>query len=251
MAAYLEITTNIKCPNKCLYCPQSLFVERYGTGEQNLSFENFKLAIDKLPLSSTVCFSGFSEPFTNQQTINMILYAFQKGCHVSIFTTLIGMSLEQYKQLQKYNYKYFSIHLPDNGDKSVFPINQKYIDLLQYVNTNRPLGTFIFNRHGENVHDNIKHIIQQSSPIDINNRAGNINLGKTYHCDKNVHCGHSFLFSYSDGGCVLLPDGRVISCCNDFGLEYCFGNLFVQSWDEIKGNIKATGLCKKCSCGII
>ena len=73
MNARFEITTHIGCPMNCVDCPQALLRNRYN-GKRDLSFEDYKAVIDKLPKGIRVDFSGMCEPFCNKSCTDMILY---------------------------------------------------------------------------------------------------------------------------------------------------------------------------------
>jgi hypothetical protein len=32
---------------------------------------------------------------------------------------------------------------------------------------------------------------------------------------------------------VVMPDGSVFACCNDFGCELSIGNLLIQKWGDL------------------
>lgn len=237
MSAFLEITTINKCLNKCVYCPQDLFVSKYK-GCNQLTLDNFKIMIDKLPVNSIISFAGFSEPFVNQSTVDMVEYAFSKGHNVWIFTSLIGLDIDQYKRLLKYSYGYFSIHLPDDLSKTIVPITDKYLETLKFVVNNIPSGNFAFHHHGGNLHKKIKDIVLNSQSIPVHDRSGNLDnedqsIIRTIKLKGKLRCVHAFLFNSNDGGCLTLPNGDVYLCCNDFGLQHKLGNLINQSWQDI------------------
>jgi radical SAM protein with 4Fe4S-binding SPASM domain len=63
---------------------------------------------------------------------------------------------------------------------------------------------------------------------------------------------------------VLLPDGSVVLCCMDFGMQHVLGNLLVQSYEDImngeeinrikdamSGDNREDILCRSCSSAII
>ena len=68
----MEITTVIGCRVQCDFCPQSLLMNRYEKKNDVeeitwgkpivMSFEAFKICVDKLPLDVRIDFSGFAEP---------------------------------------------------------------------------------------------------------------------------------------------------------------------------------------------
>lgn len=56
---------------------------------------------------------------------------------------------------------------------------------------------------------------------------------------KNNHKGKIVCFHGSEsqvGGWapVVLPDGTLILCCQDYGMQHILGNLIEQSWEEIR-----------------
>jgi len=59
----LEITTNVGCPVKCVYCPQDTFLKAYGDGKMTLGLADFTKVLAKLPPGCEIVFSGFSEPW--------------------------------------------------------------------------------------------------------------------------------------------------------------------------------------------
>jgi hypothetical protein len=264
MSAFLEISTMGSCVNKCKYCPYELYKNSYVSDIKKLSLENFKIAIDKLPANSVISFAAFNEPFQNQECADMILYAYSKGHQVWVFSTLIGLDINQYKKLHNVQFGYFSLHLPDSEGYTVVPISQKYLDTLQYVINNPPKGTLIIHHHGGELHDAIKYIVPSSSILTPHDRSGNLQnddsrIIKHEYNSGYIKCGHTFLFNFNEGSGVLLCDGSIALCCSDFGLKHILGNLFTQSWQEImqgeemKKVIKGLSdesidiLCRKCA----
>ncbi len=63
----LEVTTAKVCSVNCYpHCPQLAFRDKYGTvASQQLAYDDFVRAIDSIPSSVTIAFSGFSEPFAS------------------------------------------------------------------------------------------------------------------------------------------------------------------------------------------
>ena len=70
----LEITVNIAkkgCAVACIVCPQEKLSTKYNLYPdkdrvRDLSFKDFKKAIDKVPLSTRIDFSGYTEPYLNK-----------------------------------------------------------------------------------------------------------------------------------------------------------------------------------------
>jgi len=221
----LEITTHIGCPINCVDCPQELLKKRYQ-GKKDLSFEDYKTAIDKLPKDTRVDFSGMCEPFVNKNCTDMILYAFERGFPLALYTTLQGATLIDYERLKGVQYEAFTIHLPDKDGRSTFKITDEYLEVLRLFD---PLA---YSCHGE-VDDRVRGIIKPRHLITfMHDRAGNVEGRPHLSIDQNQP-----LWCLTSGRemnhNVLLPDGTVLMCCMDYGMTGVFGNLFTQSYDEV------------------
>jgi sulfatase maturation enzyme AslB (radical SAM superfamily) len=236
MSAFLEVGTMATCVLNCKYCPQYLIKKQYQSSVKQLSLDNFKLVIDKMPIDSTISFAGFSEPCINPDWVEMVWYAKSKGHRILFSTTLVGMTIDTYNQIKHIQFDYFSVHLPDNNGKTTVPMTQQYKELLEYVCKNPINGIYKFHHHFGDLHNEIKHLIYQSEKAMIYDRAGKIEVQdevKSSSLKGNIKCGHKFMFDYPDGGALLLPNGMCVLCCSDFGLQHVLGNLFTQSWQEI------------------
>lgn len=250
----MEITTKIGCSLNCRFCPQDLLVKSYcsidnrkNTSEviKMMSFNMFKKCIDKIPASIDVHFSGMSEPWQNPECTKMILYAYNKGHSIHVYTTLQGMSRDDYLKIRDLELKSFVLHIPDSEYNSKFKITDSYLNLLRDVIKDTIDGRFKINYyscHGS-VHEAIKELIIFSK-IHVNNqmfdRAGNLHEeGITHSVEKKGKiickwCGGNALDKN-----VLLPNGIVLLCCMDYGMTFPLGNLLKQNFDEIsEGKIK-------------
>lgn len=247
----LEITTKLGCAVNCRYCPQELYIKEYlrtGNGERFLSFENFKICIDKLPGNTFVEFAGFTEPFFNQECIEMIKYAKKKGLRVNLFTTLQGLKPEQLDDILKIEFEEFVLHAPDKQGYAVIPINELYKDMLRkLVNAKKTNGdSFIdyVSAQGD-IPEEIVGILGDDIRIYIvlNDRAGNLGDSCLYgkrrlvgklRCELSRDINHN----------VLLPDGRVVLCSNDWGLKHVMGNLLYESYEQILNGKEAQKIRK-------
>lgn len=274
----LEITTNILekgCPVDCLFCPQRVLSNAYK-GESMLSLENFKKIIDKIPKEITIIFSGLSEPWLNKSATDMVLYAYEKGHQIAVFTTGIGMTIEDIDTLKTIKYPLgpknpligsnglpmlnggFTLHLPDNEGYSKHKITKKYIEFLEYVNKIKSeIDGFRLTCMGT-VHDDIKHIFPVSPKLDLWWRAGNLikeeKLKPELKEFSNKYMNAKVVKEDSTCGCdedlyhnVLLPNGDLILCCMDYNLDHVLGNLLEQEYNDILP-IQNTPfeLCKYC-----
>jgi radical SAM protein with 4Fe4S-binding SPASM domain len=236
----IEITTKLGCSVNCKFCPQDVFIKEYlknDGSERKLTFENFKKCCDKLPKNVLIEFAGFTEPFLNQDCINMITYAKLKGYRLSIFTTLCGVTEEIVDKLLEIQFEEFVYHAPDVEGYSIIPINDNYLNLVRrLVSAKKTNGdNFIdYVCTQGTVPDNIKSILGNDVRIYVvlNDRAGNLKNDSLY--GKHNLCGAlNCELAYDINHNVLLPDGRVILCSNDWGMKHVLGNLLEQSYDEI------------------
>lgn len=199
-----------------------------------MSFDDFKLILDKIPPKSTMSFAGFSEPTINPWLGDMLNEAYKRGFEIMLLTTLFGMTIEKYNDIKDLQYAHFSIHLPDSNNKSDIEVTSDYLEVLEYVINSPPKGNFLFCHHSGDVHPKIKHLINHSYLLEIHDRSGNLDADdvEVRHCYKsgNIACGHRFLNGNSG---LILPNGDVQVCCSDFGLENTLGNIFTDSWDDL------------------
>lgn len=223
---YLEITTKIGCPVMCLKCcPQEVTTKNYRSNQKTLTFENFKTALYHVPEKLPICFSGFSEPFASKDTLKMVKYAFENGHPLLMFTTLFQASRNDVAELTRYNFLEFRLHLPD-GENMKIPVTDEYKDNIFTVMQNIPNLTFSLMNHNFST-DSRENVVRGS-----------------FKGKKKV----GYCFKRTSPQFVMLPNGDVQLCCMDFGLWHKVGNLFVNSYVEIRNNYqgKYFELCSTC-----
>lgn len=269
-APTLEITTIIPlkgCVVDCVFCPQRTLESRYK-GETTLSVDGFKKLIDKVPKEIRITFAGFTEPWMNKYCTDMVLYAHEQGHPVSIFTTGIGMSVEDMQRIKHIPFAPnpnggFILHLPDQGRLAKHPITNGYIKLLEYIKSiEHEIVNFGTMSMGQEMHEDIKHIYPTAPVHEMWGRAGNL-LGEALLKPElnNLKDGYKTVFhGNQDMTCscderlyhnVLLPNGDVSLCCMDYGLENILGNLYNQSYEEIIPQPYSTfKICRSCENGI-
>jgi hypothetical protein len=236
-APTLEITTIIPakgCVIDCVFCPQRILETRYK-GDRILSVDGFKFLIDKVPSEVRITFAGFTEPWMNKNCTDMILYAHEKGHPISIFTTGIGMSIEDISRIKHipfagYPNGGFVLHLPDQEKRAKHPITKSYIELLQHIKNIQSEITNLHIMAMGPVHESVKHIFSDASVPEMWSRAGNL-IGEAllkpeleklsgsykaiFHGNKDMTCNCEEKMYHN----VLLPNGDVSLCCMDYGLE--------------------------------
>lgn len=258
MRPVLEITTKVGCVVNCKYCPQELFIKNYfktGREAKMLSFDVFKKCIDKTPMNTIIEFAGFVEPFLNPECRRMILYANETGRTVSLFTTLRGCNIEDIHAIKNVNYGEFVLHVPDVEGYADIPITKEYLEMLDVVakarkSNGRKLIDYACSQ-GE-VPDIIKECLggEVSISVLLHDRAGNLEDEKLFHTRNiggRIRCELSQTINHN----IMLPDGRVVLCTQDYGMTHVFGNLYEQSYEEVINSAEAVRIkqCMRCSEG--
>ena len=262
----MEFTTSIDVKNgcvvDCVFCPQRTLQNVYK-GERFLSLDNFKIAVDKMPKDIRVTFAGFTEPWLNPKTTEMLLYAHDNGHPVSVFTTGIGMSLDDIERIKHVPFAGnpnggFVLHLPDQERKAKHPITDRYIKVIErFGEVHSQIQNFTLMCMGT-VHESVRHVFPEAPTYQMWSRAGNL-LGESimkpellnrkdeyksvYHGEQPMTCGCLEKLYHN----IMLPNGDVSLCCMDYGLEHILGNLVEQEYDEvIPEDNTCFNLCRFC-----
>lgn len=242
----MEITTQIGCAVNCKFCPQSVLKSKYSNKNpdfKRLSFENFKLCIDRLPKNTLIEFAGFTEPFLNKDCMKMVKYATSKGYKVNMFTTLVGVDEAIFAQLLNVQFEEFVLHLPDVEGFSNIQVDDNYKRMLKsLIDAKKPSGeSFVDYACAQGkISNELETLIQNKIRLYVvlNDRAGNLN-DKRLYCQKNIQGTIRCELSQDINHNVLLPNGDVVLCSNDWGLKHVLGNLLEQSYEEVIGSGEA------------
>lgn len=238
----IEFTTAIGCRLNCTYCPQQLFIGRYrelyGKDNNMLQFNDFKKILEKLQSGGSVSFSGMVEPFSNPDCAKMIKYAFDNGYKVSLFTTLMGMTMKDIELISDVKFSSLTLHIPDAEHNSHFDMNREYFSVLKaFIDK---VQVDYYSCHGT-VHPDIKGYIDRNKYVasKMANRAGNLQRDDVPFVDKKgekgLICGAGTAIKSYGYTPVILPNGVIILCCMDYGLRHVLGNALTQSVEEIFG----------------
>ena len=248
----LEITTKMGCAVNCKFCPQELLLKNYfktGKEDKILSFEKFKACIDKTPMNTIIEFAGFTEPFFNPECRRMILYANETGRTVNVFTTLRGCAVEDINAIKHINFGEFVVHVPDIEGYANIPITEEYLQVLDTViNVKKANGDSLMDyacSQGEipsvikeHLGDNVRVFIS------LHDRAGNLDDENLFHARDikgRIRCELSQTIDHN----IMLPDGRVVLCTQDYGMKHVLGNLYEQDYEEVVNGEEANKV-KKC-----
>ena len=252
----LEITTAVPahgCPLSCVFCPQDNLIASYK-GDQMMSYENFVKVIDKLPQDIHITFAGYCEPYVNRRCTDMILYAHHTGHTVSLFTTGVGMTIEDFERIKNIPFcgvqGGFVLHLPDMEEYFKHHLSRKYMGLMDVIKRNQSqIKNFQSATMGTLAQD-LKSLFPNTFRQTMYTRAGNVKrddlvqiaspaVPTTCGCPERLYHG------------VLLPNGDMSLCCMDYGLKHIHGNLFTQSYDDvIPEDGTSFELCETCENGV-
>lgn len=251
----MEITTKIGCAINCRYCPQDVLLRNYfktGKEAKVLTIEAFKTCLDKMPQNVLIEFAGFTEPFFNPECLKMILYANERGHKLNLFTTLQGMTKAVFEQIKNVRFEEFVLHIPDNEKYSNIPITEEYLELLDIVVAAKKANGEDFVEYAC-CHGSVPEVIQERLKnkvriyISLMDRAGNLDVSNDdrMFSKKNVtgrlRCELSEMINHN----ILLPDGRVVLCTQDYGMKHILGNLLEQSYEEVMSSEEAQRV-KRC-----
>jgi len=241
----VEITTEIGCKVNCKYCPQKLLISRYFKNNnkrtKRMSFDTFKICLDKVPQNTNIYFAGMVEPFQNPECMDMIRYTISKeGYVVAILTTAVGLKEEMALELVKMPIEEFCLHVPDEEEYAKIPLTEEYWKVV----------SILLDAKKSNGQSFIDVCSCQGTPLkefmDINNgrvrvesflhdRAGHLENtdNKLASCAEKLNGEIYCCFSKKLDNNILLPDGTMVLCCMDYGLEYPLGNLCEMSYEDI------------------
>ena len=238
MKKCLEITTKIGCMCNCFYCPQDKLLKNYPDGaSKQLDILDLQLHIlKKIPKDVKIHFSGFCEPFLNFDCINMIKAVYDRGYKVGLYTTTVGMIELDIFLLKKMEINPFVVHrIPNILYADVVDEN---IRLLDKHEIEYEIIT-VSKNDGENKQKMVS-------------RAGNSDCIKHRYIDGPIRCKDNREYQN-----VMLPNGDVYLCCQDYSLENKVGNLFTDSYEDLhksdvfqlvldKMDSKKDVVCRKC-----
>jgi len=223
----LEITCVSACPNRCVYCPQDILSKAY-TANKVMKFGDFKDCIDKLAPKVDIHFSGFGENFLHPDIGKMINYCFNKGHKVWVFTTLRGATIEKLKEIEGLKFDSFLIHLMNEKEQKVV-LDENYYKVLTYF-LEHDFGNKVFRGTGNTPIKTIELIKSYTftiSPLKLISRGG---LLKNYFKKTN----RREVWCLREQQPVILPNGDIYSCNNDYGLKNLYGNLLNEKVSSIE-----------------
>lgn len=285
----LEITTKIGCSNICEYCPQVKLISEYkkqkkkhARSDKLMSVENFKKYISTIPTEIDFHFTGYVEPFDNPDCDELLMISHKKGHKVQINTTLEGLTKEKFDRVKNLPFKTFIIHMPSGTyyerigrklpmvkDKNSFDIlREDWLEMLEYVIRNKPINFKVLSHGG--AHPKAVEVLQKLANEGVlqQEHVSNLNISTSTRSQNKAQDNKEIVrqkippqFNIR-GKCsriyqsVLLPNGRMGLCCQDYGLEHVVGDLSKQTWKEYRTTeyfrkiaIEGENLCDYCDMG--
>lgn len=268
----LEVNPVLGCSISCKFCPQKLITGRYyehnHARERIMKIEDFKLFLDRIPEECIINFAGMVEPFLHPQCINLIKMACNSGRKVFLYTTLEGADDADIEELLQLPIQYVCLHVADaKGYAHITTSEEYYVRVQKVLNAVKSDGTSF-----------VQCVSAQAKPVErieemckgryevlvsLQDRCGQLEGDELAKRDKAIvdeeiecaFCGPE-LNSH-----VVLPDGTMLLCNMDYGLNHVIGNLKENTYDEIHngtemrrirkammGDTDIELLCRKCVC---
>jgi sulfatase maturation enzyme AslB (radical SAM superfamily) len=200
----LEITSYIGCPNQCSYCPQAELMNAYK-GKMSMSLGEFGMILSNTPNDVRIDFSGFSEIFCHDEGAKFILLASSRGYKMALYTTLVGFTRQDADILSGVKFDDVCFHRYPDVDLRYF--EQK----IEWFQTKIQAGR-----------------TAEITPQWLWSRAGNLSPREKGYGP--LHCLFADkLFDHN----VVLPNGDVFICCQDYSLKHKIGNLYESAYDSL------------------
>ncbi len=274
----LEVTTTVGCAMMCEYCPQTNYKKSGASFPRVLSFDVFKKVMDNVDKEVKIHWTGFSEPLHCKEFPEMSSLVDKKGHKQHISTTLFGRENSKEFFLNEGNFDDVVLHLPDCNNLMKLKVDEKYIKFL--IRAIKSLSKKVKKENfqimviGEDFHpeirevinnsisekiisgDNIyvrKHLVTRAGQVDDKEgfRRNIIDIDLKHRTNDLYYCSYGRL---NKG--VLLTNGDMAICCNDYSIEHNVGSLILDKLDNLYMHEKLfenndfikgeKSLCKRC-----
>ena len=254
----MEITTLIGCKVQCKFCPQELLMNKYQEKNKTekitwgkpvlMEYDTFKTCIDKIPKNVDIHFSGYAESWLNPDCTRMLLYAYEQGHDISVFSVLEGMTTKDVDLIKHIPFAKFEIHLPEIQNYAKIAVNAHYLEVLKKI-ISCNIHHLCYMSMGD-LPLIIQEVIGTNFPPNLMiDRAGNSEHGKKTQqkygpllCSRASENGINTLDQN-----VLLPNGDVCLCAMDYGYQYVLGNLITSDYKSLFNSIAFKNIKEKMS----
>lgn len=266
----VEITTMIGCRVNCKYCPQKVLLKSYYKCNPNrqsmMCLEDFKIFLKHTPDNCDLMFAGMSEPFLNPDCVKMLTLACEAGRNVSLYVTLEGATSKDVDDILKLPLFFVGLHVADElGNAHITVTEEYYKSVEKLINATKANGEPFINDISAQANP-LPRIAEMCKGkyevlISLQDRAGNLqgdDLASREHVltDEKITCCFS---GPKLNNHVVLPDGTLLLCNMDYGMQHILGNLKENTYEEIrqsekmknifagvKGDRSVDLLCRRC-----
>jgi organic radical activating enzyme len=276
--AYLEVTTVLGCSVNCKYCPQRMLLEKYFREDRSrpnmMTVDVFSEILNHISKDTVIMFAGMGEPFLNPDCLKLLKMACDSGRSVQLFTSLVGASLETLREVIQLPIIFCTLHVADAENNAKIPLTEEYYKKLELLLEAKKVassgGGFVDAANAQgSVDARVISICKGKIEVTtaVHDRAGNLDsvdcVSRQHALDKRDRIFCNRIGERLEGN-VVLPDGTLLLCCQDYGMQHVLGNLYLQSMDEIRqgetfmeiqkafrGDSGMELLCRKCLCAKI
>ncbi|WP_276948192.1 SPASM domain-containing protein [Acetatifactor muris] len=238
----IEVTTVIGCKVGCRFCPQKLLTGNYfkenPDRERIMTIDTYQKCLDHIPKKCNILFCGMAEPFLNPNCIDMLKMTVASGRKVDLYTTLVGLDKNRMEELLSVPVGWVTLHVADSMGYAKIPLTDDYYDMVKILlESKKKDGTPYINLcNAQTTPDSgILELCKGKYEIltDMNDRAEQLEdrrLVSSSRRQEKIACGYSGTTLNRN---VLLPDGTLILCMQDYGMRHVIGNLLEESFEEI------------------
>ncbi len=256
----LEISTIMGCSVNCKFCPQDVILKKYYEKNKKrqrvMTLDNFKIILKHTPDNCIIDFSGMTEPFNNSDCLEMIKMACEAERKVYLFTTLAGVDEEIVDELLKLPIYYTTLHVADKCGYAYIPTTEPYYRNIEKVISakkldGRPFIDFINAQTDPD--ERIAEIVRGKYEVmrSVQNRAGNVKVEGPQHREHIIEPGQKIKCCFCGDDLsnnVVLPDGTMLICNMDYGMEHVLGNLYKEDYDTIRSKGELQRVLKTLNC---
>jgi hypothetical protein len=191
-----------------------------------MSFETFATALANTPETLAVSFAGYAEPYLNRECTRMGQHAASAGRRVQMYTTGIGMTDDDVDALIRVRPSPLILHLPDVDGDMQAKVTPEYADRMARLASEVPGCRVVC--YGA-WHPLLVNLKPRDAHYGLHSRAGNVKHLSQLKNHGPLRCRVAPGLDEN----VLLPDGSLALCCQDWGLQHVVGDLTRQTWEEI------------------
>ena len=277
---HLELSVRVGCGRLCDYCPQDSYIKSYKNlfpeSDKWLTLDIMESVEKNIPSNTIIHWTGFTEPLDCKDFTVISDFLHLKRYKQLISTTLVGSKVNQRYFLENMNYfdSGITFHLPDSEGLMKGKFDIEYSLFLEEVISNlvvNGIEKYQFFLIGNDWHPCVKKVLEKYKSVIPEDRIVkakylNTRVSAVIPLQFGLKQSEMALSSDSEFYCsykrlnqgVLLPNGKVTICCQDYGLEGVLGSLETETLDNIynviendvikreefrKGNFSP---CKKC-----